>query len=75
MEIAEKNRVVTLRFANGRITPEVVFGLDKKYPARVKLLSDETPSIRIIMRENDKKPIEFINNLLNLIKELQNAKK
>lgn len=75
VEIAEKNRVVTLRFANGRITPEVVFGLDKKYPARVKLLSDETPSIRIIMRENDKKPIEFINNLLNLIKELQNAKK
>ncbi len=74
-EITEKNRTVTLRFENGRVTPGLVFGLDNAYPSRVKLLSGDVPSVRITMRESDKKPLEFINNLLNLINELQNGAK
>ena len=53
----------------------MIFGLDKEYPSRVKVLSEESPSITIRMKENDKKPLYFINNLLNLIKELQNVEK
>lgn len=75
IEITEKNRIVTLRFQGGRVTPGLVFGLDNAYPSRVRLLSEETPSIRIRMKETDKKPLEFINNLLNLINELQNRSK
>lgn len=75
IEVVEKNRVVTLKFMPDKLTPEIIFALDKKYPKRVKLLSDETPSLRILMKESDKNSLEFINNLLNLIKELQNETK
>lgn len=75
IEVTEKNRVVTLRFRNGRLNADMIFGLDKEYPSRVKVLSEESPSITIRMKENDKKPLYFINNLLNLIKELQNVEK
>lgn len=74
-ELTEKNRVVTLKFLPDRVTPDLLFGLDKKYPSRVKLLSGDCPSIRVNMRESDKNALEFINNLLNLINELQNAEK
>lgn len=74
-EVTEKNRVITLKFAENRLTPEIIFGLDKKYPKRVKLLSDKNPALQIRMKESDKNSLEFINNLLNLIKELQNRTK
>ena len=63
------------RIVNGRLNADMIFGLDKEYPSRVKVLSEESPSITIRMKENDKKPLYFINNLLNLIKELQNVEK
>ena len=71
-EITEKLRVVTMTFVPEKLTPEVIFGLDNKCPGRVKLLSEEKPSIRITMTEKDKNVLEFINNLLIFIKELQN---
>lgn len=75
IEISEKMRNVTLTFAENRLTPEIVFGLDKKFAARVKVLSSEKPSLRIKMLEKDKNSLEFVNILLNSIKELQNEKK
>lgn len=72
IEITEKNKEVTLRFLENKLTPEIIFAIDKKYPKRVKILSEQTPSMRIRMKENEKNLLEFINNLLNLIKELQN---
>ena len=75
VEVTEKMRVVTVTFIPERLTPEVVFGLDKRYPSRVKLPSDKKPSIRITMTERDKDILGFINNLLILIKELQNGNK
>ncbi len=74
-EIAEKMGNITLTFAENMLTPEIVFGLDKKFTARVKVLSSETPALRIKMLEKDKNSLEFVNILLNLIKELQNGKK
>ncbi len=75
IEVIEKNRVVTIRFGSGCLTPDIVFGLDKVYPSRVKVLSEDSPAIRIRMKESDKKPLEFINNLLNLINELKITEK
>lgn len=74
-EVSEKNRAVTLKFLPDKINAGIVFGLEKKYPKRVKVMSDEMPSVKVMMKDSDKNPLEFINNLLNLIKELQNAEK
>lgn len=73
--ILEKARTLMLTFAPNVIRPELIFGLDKIMPGRIKALVGETPSIRITMTEKDKNTLEFINNILNFIKELQNQKK
>ena len=72
VEITEKMRVLTLKFSEGRLTPGIVFGLDNEFRGRVKVLSDQTPSIQIRMLEKDKGVLEFVNKILILIKELQN---
>lgn len=75
LEVSEKMKNVTLVFKENALTPEIVFGLDRKFAARVKVLSSEKPSLRIKMLEKDKNSLEFVNILLNSIKELQNTKK
>jgi transcription-repair coupling factor (superfamily II helicase) len=72
IEIIEKMRILTLKFNEGRVTPAIVFGLDNEYRGRVKVLSDQTPSIQIRMLDKDKGVLEFVNKILILIKELQN---
>ena len=69
-EITEKARIITLTFAPDRLTPEIIFGLDKKYPSRVKVVSDERPSLRIKMPDKEHNSLDFINKLLNQINEL-----
>lgn len=73
-EIIQKSRLVTLKFNDGILSPEIVFGLDNKFPSRVKVLSGEVPAITVTMKENEGTPLEFVKKLLNLIKELQNRK-
>ena len=75
IEITEKMRKLTLKFSDNALTPEIVFGLDARYKGRVKVLSDETPSITIVLTERDNNIIEFVKKLLIFIKELQNDKK
>ncbi len=71
-EIIEKGRVVTLKFNDGILSPEIIFGLDNKFPSRVKVLSGDVPAITVSMKENEGTSIEFVKKLLTLIKELQN---
>lgn len=74
-EITQRKDIVTLQFNDGVLTPEIIFGLDKKYPSRVKIASSDTPAVSVRMTERDGKTLEFVKKLLNLIKELQNADK
>lgn len=67
VEIVEKQRVITLTFADNVLNPEIVFGLDGIYSCRVKVVSDKKPAIRVNMLEKDKNSIEFVNNLLKNI--------
>ena len=75
IEILEKQRTITLKFAEGRLTPEVVFGLDGKFKGRVKVLSSDVPAVSVKMTERDNGVLEFVKKLLILIKELQNPTK
>lgn len=75
IEISERQRKLTLKFDEGFLTPAVVFGLDKKLPKRVKVISQDNPALSVTLSEKDRNILEFVNKLLNLIKELQNADK
>ena len=73
-EITERGRAITLKFADNVLTPEIVFGLDSKFRGRVKVMSQDTPSITVKLMEQDSDTMQFVKKLLNLIKELQNHK-
>ena len=75
IELLRKGRILTLRFSDGMLSGEVVFGLDKKYPARVKVSNSEVPALTLKLTEKDTNILEFVKNLLILIKELQNTQK
>lgn len=75
IEITERQRKITLKFEDGYLTPEVIFGLDKKLPQRVKVISAENPAVSVSLLEKDRNILEFVNKLLNFIKELQNTNK
>ena len=74
IEILQRGQLI-LKFAPDRLTPEVVFGLDDKLRGRVKVLSDQTPSLSVRLTEKDGNILQFVKKLLILIKELQNPKK
>lgn len=71
-EINHKGRAVTLKFNDGILSPGIVFGLDNKFPSRVKVVSGDIPAITVTMKESEGTPLEFVKKLLTLIKELQN---
>ena len=75
IEIIQRQRQVTLKFGDNSLTPEVVFGLDKTYPGRIKVVSSQTPAITVKLTEKDSNILEFVKKLLILIKELQNTNK
>ncbi len=75
LEITEKKRTVILKFTDGILCAEIVFGLEDAFRGRVKVLSGDVPALRVTMKESDGTPLEFVKKLLTLIKELQNAKK
>lgn len=74
IEIVQRAQLI-LKFAPDRLTPEVVFGLDDKFRGRVKVLSEQTPSLSVRLTEKDGNILQFVKKLLILIKELQNPKK
>ncbi len=71
-EITGKGKSITLKFNEGILSPQIVFGLDNKFPGRVKVISSDVPGLTVTMKENEGTPLEFVKKLLTLIKELQN---
>ena len=74
-EITEKADMVTLKFAPDRLSPGIVFGLDGKYPGRVKVISGDEPALRITMLPKDKSVLAFTRQLLNELYQMQNSDK
>lgn len=69
-EITQRGETVTITFLPDKLTPGVLFGLDNIYRGRVKLVSGDTPQIRVNMTARDGSVLEFITGLLERIKEL-----
>ena len=63
-EITQKGGVVTLTFAPDKLTSSIVFGLDGSYTGRVKVISGDTPKLRVTMRDKDRNALAFITKLL-----------
>ncbi len=74
-EITQRQGRLTLKFDDGVLMPETVFGIDREYRGRVKAMSGDTPAIALTLTERDGNILEFVKKLLILIKELQNADK
>ncbi len=74
-EISQTADALLLKFYEDYVDANLVMGLDRAYPKRIKLLSGERPVISFAMRGEHKRILEIVNNLLISIKELQNCEK
>lgn len=74
-EISQTADALLLKFHEDYVDANLVMGLDKAYPKRIKLLSGEKPVISFAMRGEHKQILNILNNLLSSIKELQNEEK
>ena len=74
-EISQTADALLLKFREDYVDANLVMGLDRAYPKRIKLLSGEKPIISFAMRGEHKQILNILNNLLYSIKELQNEEK
>ncbi len=70
-EISQTADALLLKFHEGYVDVNLIMGLDKAYPKRIKLLSGEKPVISFAIRGEHKNILNIINNLLSEIKEMQ----
>jgi transcription-repair coupling factor (superfamily II helicase) len=70
-EIAQHGNILQLKFHENYVSANLVMGLDKKFPRRIKLLATEKPTINIIMKGDTKNITEFVSDLLGTVKEIQ----
>lgn len=71
-EISQTADALLLKFDENYVDANLVMGMDRAYPKRIKLLSGERPVISFAMRGEHKKILEIVNDLLSFIKDLQN---
>ena len=62
-------------FGENYVDANLIMGLDKMFPKRIKLLSGDKPVISYAIKGEYKKILNIVNNLLSTIKELQSAEK
>ena len=70
-EIAQHGNILQLKFNENYVSAQLVMGLDKKFPRRIKLLATEKPAINIALKGEEKNITEFINELLGIVKTLE----
>ncbi len=74
-EISQSSDALQLKFMPEYIDANLIMGLDKQFPKRIKLVSSEKPVINYRMNGDIRDILDIVNNLLSVIKELQNAEK
>lgn len=70
-EIAQHGSLLQLKFHEDYVTAELIMGLDKKFPRRIKLLANDKPIVNFTLKNEVKNITAFVNDLLTEIKELQ----
>ena len=73
-EISQSADILRLKFMPEYIDANLIMGLDKAFPKRIKLVSGEKPIINYAIKDDGKNILDIVNNLLSIIKELQNEK-
>ncbi len=74
-EISQSGDMLQLKFREEYVDANLIMGMDKNFPKRIKLLSSETPVISYAMKGDYKNILNTVNNLISVIKELQNSEK
>jgi transcription-repair coupling factor (superfamily II helicase) len=70
-EIVQHGNILQLKFHENYVSANLIMGLDKKFPRRIKLLATEKPTINITMKGDTKNTTEFVSDLLGTVKEIQ----
>lgn len=70
-EIVQHGAVLQFKFHEEYVSAELVMGLDKKFPRRIKLLASEKPTINITLKGEVKNIIATVEDILYTIKDLQ----
>lgn len=70
-EIAQHGKIIQFKFHENYVSAELVMGLDKKYPKRIKLLATENPTINITLKGEVKSITAAVEDMLYTIKDLQ----
>ncbi len=73
IEIIQHGTVLNLKFADGRLTPEIIMALDKKYPMQIKVLSQTEPAVSVKLKAQN--ILKIVNDLLNVITALDEKEK
>ena len=72
-EINQRADAVLMTFEADKIDANLVMGLDRMFPKRIKLYSGEKPVIGYALRGQHKEILNIVNNLLSATKQLQNT--
>ncbi|HIT85330.1 MAG TPA: transcription-repair coupling factor [Candidatus Ornithomonoglobus intestinigallinarum] len=72
-EIVQHGTQLTLRFADGYLTPEIIMALDKAYPMSIRVMSQTDPAVSVKLKAQN--ILEIVNDLLNIITSLDRAEK
>lgn len=70
-EIAQHGNVIQFKFYENYVSAQLVMGMDKKYPGRIKLIASETPTVNVAIKGEVKNIIAAVNDILYTIKDLQ----
>ncbi len=74
-EIAQKGDIIQLKFHEDYVSAQLVMGLDKKYPRRIKLIAAEKPTVNIKLKGEVKNIIAAVSDMLYTVKSLQEQEK
>lgn len=70
-EIAQRSDIIQFKFYSEYVSAQLVMGLDKKYPKRIKLLASENPTVNIKLKGEVKNITAAVSDMLYTIKDLQ----
>ena len=72
-EIIQHGTMLTLKFADTYLTPQIIMALDKAYPLQIKVMSQTEPAINVKLKAQN--ILKIVNDLLNVITALDETEK
>lgn len=74
-EISQTGDILQFKFNEDYVDANLIMGLDRTFPKRIKLVSSQKPIINYSLKGDYKNVLNIVNNLLSATKELQNEPK